>query len=66
MNVLRDLGIVERRVVVTKAEMACLEEVLGREYQLPPVFHTVSLHPDCLTLRFVLRLQLPSLRHVLC
>ncbi|BEI97478.1 hypothetical protein CcaverHIS631_0210670 [Cutaneotrichosporon cavernicola] len=29
MNVLRDLGGVERRVVVTRAEMACLEAVLG-------------------------------------
>ncbi|CAK9782839.1 hypothetical protein CC85DRAFT_303196 [Cutaneotrichosporon oleaginosum] len=29
MNVLRELGVIERRVVVTKAEMACLEAVLG-------------------------------------
>lgn len=29
MSVIRDLGVVERRVVVTKAEMACLEAVLG-------------------------------------
>lgn len=31
MSVLRELGSIERRVVVTKAEMACLEAVLGRE-----------------------------------
>lgn len=29
MNVLRDLGVIERRVVVTKAEMVCLEAALG-------------------------------------
>ncbi|GMK59277.1 hypothetical protein CspeluHIS016_0702920 [Cutaneotrichosporon spelunceum] len=44
MNVLRELGSIERRVVVTKAEMACLEAVLGPNPR-PEITHDFKERP---------------------